>query len=230
MLKKLRQDVYGYRRFTPQAYDFTVDQGLQAGEQYRDVPLATLDGEKVRLSDYLKDRPLVLETGSMTCPMCAQSVPPMMKLIDKHPRLDHVLMYVREAHPGELQPQHRALEDKIEAACKTKRRYRDKRVILVDDVDGSAHKWYGAMPNSICIIDPSGKILFRSIWNNTDEMDAILAAAAAGVSIVSRELKAVPPFSLRAVRTLFMGGFVALWDFVRGLPRLVSNHKKVGNM
>ena len=154
----------------------------------------------------------------------------MMKLIEKYPGLDHVLLYVREAHPGELQPQHRTLEEKIAAAEKTKRRYRDNRVMLVDDVNGSGHHWYGTMPNSIFIINTNGKIIFRSIWNNADEMDAILQAVAEGRQIVSRELKAVPPFSFRAVRTLFMGGVVAIWDFVRGLPRLVSNHKKVGNM
>ncbi len=221
---------YGYRRFTPEEYDFTVDEGVQAGDTYKDVPLQTLDGETIHLSDYLRDKPLVLETGSMTCPMYGQSVPPMMKLIQKYPELDHVLMYVREAHPGELQPQHRSEAEKIRAAKKTKHRYRDGRTILVDDVKGSAHRYYGTMPNSIFVISQNGKILFRSIWNNADDMDAILGAIARGEPVQSRELKAVPPFSLRAVRTLFMGGIVAVWDFVRGLPRLVGNHKKVGNM
>ncbi len=221
---------YGYRRFTPEEYDFTVDEGLQAGDMFKDAPLQTLDGKTVHLSDYLNDKPLVLETGSMTCPMYAQSVPPMMKLIKKYPELDHVLMYVREAHPGELQPQHRSAPDKIKAAKKTKRRYGDARTILVDDINGAAHRLYGTMPNSIFVIAPDGKILFRSIWNNADDMDEILGAIARGETVESRELKAVPPFSLRAVGTLFMGGFVAIWDFVRGLRRLVGNHKKVGNM
>ena len=166
----------------------------------------------------------------MTCPMYAQSVPPMRKLMEKYPELDHVLLYVREAHPGELQPQHTNLSDKINAARKTKKRYQDGRIILVDDVAGSAHRYYGSMPNSIYVIDTDGTILFRSIWNNADDMDGILAALVRGDKIVSRELKAVPPFSVGAVRTLFMGGVVAVWDFARGLPRLVANHKKVGNM
>ena len=221
---------YGYRRFTPEEYDFTVDEGLVAGDRFQDAELRTLSGETVRLSDYLNDKPLVLETGSMTCPMYAQSVPPMMELMEKYPDLDHVLLYVREAHPGELQSQHKTLDDKIEAARKTKQIYRDGRVVLIDDVNGTAHKYYGSMPNSIYVIAPDGAILFRSIWNNAHEMDAILSTVATGQEVVSRELKAVPPFSLGAVRTLFMGGVVAVWDFAIGLPRLVANHKKVGNM
>jgi hypothetical protein len=97
-------------------------------------------------------------------------------------------------------------------------------------VTGSAHRLYGAMPNSIFVIAPDGTILFRSIWNNADDMDAILGAVARGAPVRSRELKAVPPFSMRAVGTLFMGGVVAIWDFARGLRRLVANHRKVGNM
>ncbi len=225
-----QSNTYGYRRFTPEEYDFTVDDGLKAGDTFKDAKLRKLDGQTVHLSDYLNEKPLVLETGSMTCPMYAQSVPPMMKLMEKYPELDHVLLYVREAHPGELQPQHRTEAEKIDAAKKTKRRYGDARTILVDDVNGTAHRRYGTMPNSIFVIAPDGKILFRSIWNNADDMDAILGAVAKGQQVRSRELKAVPPFSFRAARTLFMGGIVAIWDFVRGLHRLVANHKKVGNM
>ena len=154
----------------------------------------------------------------------------MMKLIEKYPQLDHVLMYVREAHPGEMQPQHRTEDEKIAAARKTKQRHRDGRTILVDDVDGSAHRHYGTMPNSIFVIAPDGEIVFRSIWNNAEDMDAILGAVARGEAVQSRELKAVPPFSFRAVRTLLMGGIVAIWDFLRSLRRLVGNHKQVGNM
>lgn len=226
----LAEKTYGYRRFTPEEYDFTVDEGLQAGDAYHDAVLKTLQGETVQLSDYLKGKPLVLETGSMTCPMYAISVPPMMKLIEKYPELDHVLMYVREAHPGEIQPQHADEAAKIKAAKKSQSHYRDTRVTLVDDVDGTAHRYYGNMPNSIFVISPDGKVIFRSIWNNAIEIDEVLGAVARNEPIVSHELKAIPPFSLRGIRTLFMGGVVAFYDFIVGLPRLVANHKKVGNM
>ena len=221
---------YGYERFTPAEYDFGSDVGLQAGDAYRDAELRTLDGAVVRLSDYLRDKPLVLETGSMTCPMYGQSVAPMKTLIEKYPGFDHVLLYVREAHPGERQPQHATQAQKLDAARTNKRRYEERRTILVDDPQGSAHRWYGAMPNSIFVIAPDGTILFRSIWNNAAEMDAILGEIAAGRTVTARDFKPVPPFSLRAARTLAYGGAVALWDFLRGLAPLIGNHKKAGNM
>lgn len=222
---------YSYSRFTPEDYDFTMDTGLQAGQTFVDFDLHRLDGAPVRLSDYLRGKPLVLETGSMTCPMYAQSVPPMQDLIRKYPQLDHVLLYVREAHPGERQPQHASLEAKLEAARTSCSRYHEgNRPVLVDALNGAAHRAYGTMPNSVFIIAPDGTILFRSLWNNAAEMDGILGKVARGEAISSHELKAVPPFSYRGARTLFYGGVVAIWDFVRGLPRLVANHRKVGNM
>ena len=43
-------------------------------------------------------------------------------------------------------------------------------------------------------------------------------------------LRKIFDFNSGAIAALLMGGIVAIWDFVRGLHRLVANHKKVGNM
>ena len=221
---------YNYKHFSPDDYHFGNFEGLSAGDQYQDATVYTMDGRSVQLSDYLKDKPLVLETGSMTCPMYAQSVPPMKKLIEKYPELDFVLLYVREAHPGERRSAHHNQQEKIDAAKKSGRNHQEERVTLIDDVSGSAHTCYGAMPNSIYVIDTDGTILFRSIWNNAPEIEDVLGPIAQGQQVVSRDLTPVPPFSIGALRTLLMGGLVALWDFAMSLPRLIANHKKVGTM
>ena len=222
--------IYNYQRFTPEEYHFEVFEGLSAGGHFKDAKVFTLKGEEVLLSDYLNDKPLVLETGSMTCPMYAQSVPPMRALEEKYPELDFVLLYVREAHPGEKVPAHDTLQSKMDAAHSSRDHYRDHRVTLVDDVAGDAHKLYGEMPNSIYVIAPTGEILFHSIWNNAEKIADYLDKTVKGIHYQSEELKAVPPFSIQSIKTLLLGGYVALWDFIRGLPKLVANHKKVGNM
>lgn len=221
---------YNYQRFTPQEYHFEVFEGLTAEDNFKDAKVFTLEGEEVLLSEYLNDKPLVLETGSMTCPMYAQSVPPMRKFEQQFPELDFVLLYVREAHPGEKVPAHDTLQSKIGAAHLSRDHYQDNRVTLVDGIEGEAHKLYGAMPNSIYVIAPTGEILFHSIWNNANKIEGFLDKTVKGIRYQSEELKAVPPFSIQSIKTLLLGGYVALWDFVRGLPRLVANHKKVGNM
>ncbi len=223
------QTCYNYRRFTPEEYDFSEFSGLAAGDHYADATLMTLEGAEVRLSDFL-DKPLVLETGSMTCPMYAQSAPPMQRIARDLPEFNFVVLYVREAHPGERTPQHASQDAKLDAAIRSRSRYREGRVTLVDDVEGSAHKAYGSMPNSIYVIDTDGTILYRSIWNNTDEIEDILTTILERKEVPPQELKAKPPLNLSAIRVLFHGGFVAVFDFIRGIRKLIRNHLKVGNM
>lgn len=220
---------YNYRHFAPDEYDFSDFDGLAAGAQFQDADVYTLDGEKVRLSDFL-DKPLVLEMGSMTCPMYAQSAGPMQNHADRFPGLNFVVLYVREAHPGERIPAHRTAEEKIAAAKKTSKAHGEYRTVLVDQVSGEAHKAYGSMPNSIYIIDTDGTILFRSIWNNTNEIEAILDQISRRERVVSADMHPIPPFGFGGIKTLFMGGFVAFSDFLVGLPKLIGMHKEAGNM
>jgi len=221
---------YNYERFRSGLYDFEVFGGPDAGDRYRDAELHTLGGQPVRLSDLLRDKPLVLETGSLTCPMYGNNVPSMQRLAAKYPQLDFALMYVREAHPGERVAAHASLKSKTKAARKSCRHHGDRRRVLIDDVKGTAHKLYGSMPNSIFVIAPDGTVLFRSIWNNAEEMDAVLAAVARGYEVESRDLKPRPPFTLGSMRTLMAGGIVALYDFFVSLVSLVGKHRRRGNM
>jgi len=220
---------YNYRRFTPEEYEFADFTGLAAGDRFVDADLQTLDGGTAHISDFL-DKPLVLETGSMTCPMYAQSAAPMQDMVARFPDLNFVVLYVREAHPGERTPQHRSQSAKLDTAIRSKARHGEGRATLVDTLDGAAHKAYGAMPNSIFVIDTDGTILYRSIWNNTDRIGEILAQIAARQPVAPEELKAKPPLNFKAISVLLGGGLVATFDFVWGLRKLIAKHVKVGNM
>jgi hypothetical protein len=113
---------YNYRRFTPEEYEFAEFTGLSAGDRFVDADLHRLDGGTARLSDFL-DKPLVLETGSMTCPMYAQSAPPMQDMVTRFPDLNFVVLYVREAHPGERTPQHASQTATVDTAIRSRARH-----------------------------------------------------------------------------------------------------------
>lgn len=221
---------YNYGRFRSELYDFEAFDAPEIGEPFRDAPLWTLDGARVRLSDYLQGKPLVLETGSITCPMYAASAAPMQELAAGHPELDFVLMYVREAHPGERTEAHSDLDAKIAAARRSAGRHGDRRTTLVDDVDGTAHRLWGAMPNSVFVIAPDGTVLYRTMWNNAARLGPILDEIARGHAVTTDDLKPVPPFSLHATRTLLIGGRWAVWDFYAGLVGLIGKHRRKGTM
>jgi hypothetical protein len=166
----------------------------------------------------------------MTCPMYAQSAAPMQDMVTRFPELNFVVLYVREAHPGERAPQRTSQTAKVDTAIRSRSRHHEGRVTLVDTLDGAAHKAYGAMPNSIFVIDTDGTVLYRSIWNNTDKIGDILSQISARVSVAPEELKAKPPLNFKAITVLLGGGLVATFDFVWGLRKLIAKHVKVGNM
>ena len=49
-----------------------------------------------------------------------------------------------------------------------------ERPILVDDLLGTGHKMYGALPNMTYIIGRSGRVLFRSDWTDPSTIELVL--------------------------------------------------------
>ena len=59
---------YNYKRFRPSNYDYGNFAGPKPGEEILDFTLRSLDGKEAKLTDF-KGQWVVLETGSLTCPM-----------------------------------------------------------------------------------------------------------------------------------------------------------------
>ena len=75
-----------------------------------------------------------------------------------------IFLYVREAHPGENFPAHRTMEQKLSHARAFQKQFIIERPILVDDLTGTGHKFYGMLPNMTYLIGRGGKVLFRADW------------------------------------------------------------------
>ena len=102
-------------------------------------------------------------------------VPPLTELQQKY--RDHgfefFIVYTREAHPGENYPHHTTADQKILHANKLRELDGVKIPILVDDVDGSTHNAYGALPNMIYLIDRDGIVVYKSDWTDAHELDGM---------------------------------------------------------
>ena len=222
-------DLYNYRRFDPGDYMFDRFTGLAVGEKYIDCELTTLDGRVVHLSDYL-DKPIVLETGSVTCPMYSQAVTHMQEFAAQYPEMNFLVLYVREAHPGDRTQAHADFSSKSNNAQLLRTTYGERRTVLIDSIDGRAHQEFGSLPNSIYVIDVDGAVLFRSTWNNTDKLPAVLSALRAKRNFDTSDFTPISPSPVRALKPLWIGGPLAIWDFITGLPKLLTMHRRVGNL
>ena len=85
-----------------------------------------------------------------------------------------VFLYTREAHPGENYPAHRNFEQKFAHARAFRTEFKVERPILVDDLVGTAHKLYGALPNMAYLISRGGRVLFRADWTDPPTIEHAL--------------------------------------------------------
>jgi len=94
-------------------------------------------------------------------------------------KVEFFLVYIREAHPTDARPgmegrsgnpargdpdikQPKTLDERVIVATKCLQDLKLTLPVLVDDMEGSAEKAYGAWPDRIAVIDTAGKIAYQS--------------------------------------------------------------------
>lgn len=219
-----RGETYNYARFRMSNYELGSFPGPKAGEPVDfDYSFVDLDGQPVELSQY-KGKWLVLESGSLTCPMYVKNVPQFGELAGKFPDVEWLVIYVREAHPGSKLAPSTRLDDKIVNAGRTRDEYDEQRKILIDSPDGKWHHDWGLLPNMVYVINPQGTVVYRADWsfarnvekvlNNRDQIDHHEHLAIWGA----------PPHIMIGVT--LKAGWDALYDIVIEIPRLLYGHIK----
>ena len=210
---------YNYEKFSSKEYELGAFRGPTPGVKAPDARLERLDGSFRQLLDF-KGEFCVIETGSVTCPLFQSRMNGMETLVKQHPNVDFVILYVREAHPGAQIPQHKSMSDKLSCARLVEDARDDGREVLVDDLEGSAHKAYGSYPNAVFILNKQGCVVFSSDWNDPVATSRALDLLEKGKPANVRSLfkPARPPV---AIRTLKQGGKGAAADFFKSLPSLI---------
>jgi hypothetical protein len=85
-----------------------------------------------------------------------------------------VFIYTREAHPGEHYRHHSSIDDKRRNARAFVEHSRLRRQVLLDDLQGTAHRSYGLLPNMTWVVGRGGMIHYKSAWTSeTDVADAL---------------------------------------------------------
>lgn len=210
---------YNYEKFSSKEYDLSNFRGPVPGEKAPEAFFRMPDGSSRRLLDFSTDF-LVIETGSVTCPLFQTRRAKMAHLTSTHDRASFVVLYVREAHPGALIKQHQVLGDKYTCAGLLDDGSKDLREVLVDDLEGTVHKAYGSYPNAVFIVNRNGCVVFASDWNDPNATAMALRQLEAGKSANVRSFfKPVhPPIGLLTFKRSGKGSAV---DFFKSFPSLV---------
>lgn len=212
---------YNYDSFSPNDYDLQSADGPNVGEQTPDFELRTADGQLRRLLDF-DGVYLVLELGSITCPLFMSRQDNMQKIAKDYPQASHAVLYVREAHPGASVPAHKTMADKQACAGVLSTELADPRDIYIDGLKGQVHQAYGSMPNAVYVIDKAGVVRFKAPWNNPTATRKALSALFAGekVNLKSYFKPATPAVVVATARRAGKG---SARDFLIGLPKLIWN-------
>ena len=218
---------YRYKRFTTRLLfrDLRFRKGAaKPGDPFPAFELFTTDGERLVNSDVFGDKPVLFIFGSMTCPMTSSAAPSVQKLFDRFgDRVNFVMLYVREAHPGENISQSESINDKLQQARALKEFYGIDWTVAADNIDGDLHRALDPKPNSAYLVSSNGTIVFRSLWAAdyaalSQALDAVVAGrtpekdqSTTMIVPVARAMGHVQAVMERggpqAVRDLWRGGF-----------------------
>jgi thiol-disulfide isomerase/thioredoxin len=153
---------------------------LQPGPKVEDLApdftLKTVDGkDEVTLSKKVGPKPVVLVFGNFTCGPFRSQAGNIEKLFQRYKdRATFVMVYVREAHPtdgwsmesndrvGVSLPQPKSYEQRVDVARLCSRTLKLGFPMLVDAIDDTVGARYSGMPGRFYLIDPDGKVAYKS--------------------------------------------------------------------
>jgi len=224
--------VYNYRHFGFSSYIQGRNRQVQEGGAAVNGVVYDLEGRPRQLSDLWKSRPVVLEFGSITCPIFVGKVPTMNELSSRwREHVDFFVLYTREAHPGSNYGSHRDLEEKLQCAADLRRAEDVGRTILVDDVEGRLHVAYGALPNSVYLIGRDGVVSHRADWADPEylngQIELLLVTDGLGATLsptsLSDNFASVDPNAVSTLLRVFIrAGLGSAADFFLSFPAMMQ--------
>ena len=159
---------YRYKHFTTSLLfrDLRFRKGApEAGDAIPQFELVKTDGTQLVNADVFGGQPVLFIFGSMTCPMTASSAPSIQDLHDEFgDRVKFVMLYVREAHPGENYGQAESMDEKLKSARALKEFYGIDWTVAADSIEGDLHRALDPKPNAAYLANSKGEIVFRSLW------------------------------------------------------------------
>ncbi len=171
--------------------------GPQEEEVVPDLTLKDLDGKSVRLRDFKGKKPVLLVTGSYSCPVYRQRLTALKRLYERYGRrAAFFILYTIEAHPkgqaspyaqgewlteenqeiGLLLKQPKGYEERVALASRCQANLQSSIPVLVDGMDNAAWERFGRAPNAAYLIDYKGKIRLRQGWFNPQSLEEELLA------------------------------------------------------
>jgi peroxiredoxin len=150
---------------------------LHVGQPAPDFTALDLDGKPLRLSEYQGRKHVVMEFGCITAPVFINDIASLNYLHSKF-QLDNIqflAIYAREAVPGgERYCPHTTIEQKLAYARDLQRLENVQFPVVVDTLEGDAHRTYGLRPSPVYVVNKEGFIVYKASWLFPEELELVL--------------------------------------------------------
>jgi peroxiredoxin len=154
----------------------SLNEGPAVDAQAPDFALKTPDGKQtVQLSKLLGPKPIVLVLGNYTCPPFRRLTMGIEELYQRYKdRATFLGVYVREAHPtdgwamaanaraGVTVKQPTTYQDRVSVCTQFCEKVRPTIPYVVDEINDPVGNAYSGMPGRLYVIDPNGKVAYKS--------------------------------------------------------------------
>jgi thiol-disulfide isomerase/thioredoxin len=151
-------------------------EGPKLGETAPNFTLKTPDGkETYSLSKLIGPKPVVLIFGNFTCGPFRGLYPDIDAIYQRHKdNATFLMVYVREAHPsdgwvmesntrvGVKVAQPKTLDERVKVCDQFCQKLKPNMPIVVDEIEDTAGNLYSGMPGRYYVIDPQGKVAYKS--------------------------------------------------------------------
>ncbi len=136
-------------------------------------------------------------------------------------------IYVREPHPGESYGPHRSWEQKLQYARDCRAQDGIQNLVLIDDLEGTAHRSYGTLPNMIYIIDKEGKIVYKAMWTDHTEIESVMVNLLQADELRARGVRVKPSYTekINYIPAEYAGGLREK-VFERAGPKAWEDYRK----
>lgn len=154
----------------------SMNEGPKIGDKAPDFKLKTVDGkETITLSKLIGPKPVVLILGNFTCGPFRALYPDLDSIYRRYKDdATFLMVYVREAHPtdgwhmesnarlGVKVAQPTTLEEREKVCGQFCQKLKPSMPVVVDEIHDPTGNAYSGMPGRMYVIDPKGKVMYKS--------------------------------------------------------------------
>lgn len=138
---------------------------LQVGDTLPDsLEVYTSDGERVKITGLLNEKPTAIVTGCITCPKFLRNYPAVEAVYrDYKDSVNFYYLYKTLAHPenqGYIQPI--SISERLAHIKAAKEKFQTRVPWLADPMTNEVSTVFGLGPNSFYLIDSAGQILYMT--------------------------------------------------------------------